>query len=147
MTSTDRNVGELKAALDHAFVVAFDHSDPGLAIDRMKQVFLSSAYPDTGAQAEPADREQTVRFLTALLDSLEAVRPQITGLVHAEYDKMLNKRDEQRCRILVPQSRLLFGVCDAWDVLKEGECLYIPVGWWHYVRGLKAGISVSFWWG
>lgn len=32
-------------------------------------------------------------------------------------------------------------------VLKEGECLYIPVGWWHYVRGLKAGVSVSFWWG
>jgi lysine-specific demethylase 8 len=31
-------------------------------------------------------------------------------------------------------------------VLKEGECLYIPVGWWHYVRGIKAGISVSFWW-
>lgn len=32
-------------------------------------------------------------------------------------------------------------------VLREGECLYIPVGWWHYVRGLKAGVSVSFWWG
>lgn len=31
-------------------------------------------------------------------------------------------------------------------VLNEGECLYIPVGWWHYVRGLKAGASVSFWW-
>ncbi|KAL2871892.1 uncharacterized protein BJX67DRAFT_369403 [Aspergillus lucknowensis] len=31
-------------------------------------------------------------------------------------------------------------------VLREGECLYIPVGWWHYVRGLKGGISVSFWW-
>lgn len=31
-------------------------------------------------------------------------------------------------------------------VLKEGECLYIPIGWWHYVRGLKGGISVSFWW-
>ncbi|OXV05585.1 hypothetical protein Egran_06647 [Elaphomyces granulatus] len=26
-------------------------------------------------------------------------------------------------------------------ILNEGECLYIPVGWWHYVRGLKAGIS------
>lgn len=35
---------------------------------------------------------------------------------------MLNKRDEQRCRILIPNSRLLFGVCDAWGVLKEGEC-------------------------
>lgn len=32
-------------------------------------------------------------------------------------------------------------------VLHEGECLYIPVGWWHYVRGLRAGVSVSFWWG
>ncbi|KAJ5091239.1 hypothetical protein NUU61_006109 [Penicillium alfredii] len=31
-------------------------------------------------------------------------------------------------------------------VLHEGEALYIPVGWWHYVRGLRAGISVSFWW-
>ncbi|PGG97464.1 obg family GTPase CgtA [Helicocarpus griseus UAMH5409] len=42
------------------------------------------------------------------------------------------------------------GFCDAEyveTVLKEGECLYIPVGWWHYVRGLQAGISVSFWWG
>ncbi|PYH96716.1 GTP-binding protein Obg/CgtA [Aspergillus ellipticus CBS 707.79] len=31
-------------------------------------------------------------------------------------------------------------------VLKEGECLYIPVGWWHYVRSLQGGVSVSFWW-
>ncbi|RJE20098.1 JmjC domain-containing protein [Aspergillus sclerotialis] len=31
-------------------------------------------------------------------------------------------------------------------IIREGECLYIPVGWWHYVRGLKGGISVSFWW-
>lgn len=31
-------------------------------------------------------------------------------------------------------------------VLHEGESLYIPVGWWHYVRGLRAGVSVSFWW-
>ena len=31
-------------------------------------------------------------------------------------------------------------------ILHEGECLYIPIGWWHYVRGLRAGVSVSFWW-
>lgn len=31
-------------------------------------------------------------------------------------------------------------------VLHEGECLYIPIGWWHYIRGLRAGASVSFWW-
>ncbi|KKY17771.1 putative jumonji domain containing 5 [Phaeomoniella chlamydospora] len=32
-------------------------------------------------------------------------------------------------------------------VLEEGEMLYIPIGWWHYVRSCSTGISVSFWWG
>lgn len=31
-------------------------------------------------------------------------------------------------------------------VLGPGECLYIPVGWWHYVEGLSSSFSVSFWW-
>ncbi|MCJ1477472.1 hypothetical protein MMC13_006144 [Lambiella insularis] len=31
-------------------------------------------------------------------------------------------------------------------ILAEGECLYIPVGWWHYVRSLTVSFSVSFWW-
>ena len=31
-------------------------------------------------------------------------------------------------------------------ILEEGECLYIPVGWWHYVRSLTVSFSVSFWW-
>ena len=31
-------------------------------------------------------------------------------------------------------------------ILDEGECLYIPVGWWHYIRSLSVSFSVSFWW-
>ncbi len=31
-------------------------------------------------------------------------------------------------------------------ILSEGESLYIPVGWWHYVRSLTVSFSVSFWW-
>jgi len=31
-------------------------------------------------------------------------------------------------------------------VLGPGECLYIPVGWWHYVRSVSPSFSVSFWW-
>ncbi|MCJ1335502.1 hypothetical protein MMC09_000773 [Bachmanniomyces sp. S44760] len=31
-------------------------------------------------------------------------------------------------------------------VIGEGDCLYIPVGWWHYVRSLTPSFSVSFWW-
>ncbi|KAF4628609.1 hypothetical protein G7Y89_g9545 [Cudoniella acicularis] len=57
-----------------------------------------------------------------LMDSIESVQPSINKLVNSEYDRMINKRDEQRCKILIPKSRLLFGICDAWGVLKEGEC-------------------------
>jgi lysine-specific demethylase 8 len=32
------------------------------------------------------------------------------------------------------------------DVLEEGECLFIPRGWWHYVLSLSPSFSVSFWW-
>lgn len=56
------------------------------------------------------------------MESLESVQSRIQALVKNEYAKMLNKREEQKCRILIPKSRLLFGVCDAWGVLKEGEC-------------------------
>lgn len=31
-------------------------------------------------------------------------------------------------------------------VLAPGECLYIPLGWWHYVESLSTSFSVSFWW-
>lgn len=57
-----------------------------------------------------------------LLDGAENAKPQIHGFINSELSKMLNKKDEQRCRIFVQKSRLLFGVCDAWDVLREGEC-------------------------
>jgi regulator of nonsense transcripts 1 len=85
--------------------------------------FLAEAYQDPRAafrllchlnMPELAER--------VIIDSLDAVRPTINRLVNAEYDKMLNKREEQKCRILIPKSRLLFGVCDAWGVLKQGQC-------------------------
>ncbi|XP_010544232.1 PREDICTED: lysine-specific demethylase JMJ30 isoform X2 [Tarenaya hassleriana] len=31
-------------------------------------------------------------------------------------------------------------------ILEEGEMLYIPPKWWHYVRSLTISFSVSFWW-
>ena len=39
-------------------------------------------------------------------------------------------------------SRVPYSEC----VLEAGQALYIPVGWWHYVRSCSVGISVSFWW-
>jgi hypothetical protein len=57
-----------------------------------------------------------------LMTSLRSVQARVRSLVNSEYQRMIKREDEQRCRILIPKSRLLFGVCDAWDVLKEGEC-------------------------
>ncbi|KAG6434594.1 hypothetical protein SASPL_106232 [Salvia splendens] len=31
-------------------------------------------------------------------------------------------------------------------ILEEGDMLYIPPKWWHYVRSLTKSFSVSFWW-
>jgi lysine-specific demethylase 8 len=31
-------------------------------------------------------------------------------------------------------------------ILEPGEMLYIPAGWWHYVRSLSSSASVNFWW-
>lgn len=31
-------------------------------------------------------------------------------------------------------------------ILSEGDMLYIPHGWWHYVESLENSFSVSFWW-
>lgn len=30
-------------------------------------------------------------------------------------------------------------------IIGPGECLYIPLGWWHYVESLTNSFSVSFW--
>ena len=77
--------------------------------------------------------QDSFRFLTyqnnlklaekVLMEGIEPIRDSILSLVNQEREKMLNKRDQQRCRIMVPQSRLLYGICDSKDILREGECV------------------------
>jgi lysine-specific demethylase 8 len=31
-------------------------------------------------------------------------------------------------------------------VLSAGQMLYLPPGWWHFVKALTVSFSVSFWW-
>jgi len=39
----------------------------------------------------------------------------------------------------------LFKKIQSIDVtLTPGECLFIPVGWWHYVQGIEPSLTVSF---
>ena len=57
-----------------------------------------------------------------LLDGIEPLRDRLSNLFNQEFSKLLSAKKVQKCRIMVPKSRLLFGVCDAMEVLKEGEC-------------------------
>ena len=57
-----------------------------------------------------------------LMEGIESVKNSVHKLVNGEFSKMLNKREEQRCRILVRKSRLLFGICDPRNQLRNGEC-------------------------
>ncbi|PKS08832.1 hypothetical protein jhhlp_003441 [Lomentospora prolificans] len=53
--------------------------------------------------------------------------------------------DEEAC--LSEEDVERFKAAEYWDcVLEPGETLYIPIGWWHYVRSLSVSFSVSFWW-
>ena len=82
--------------------------------------------------AAPQDPREAFHFLsyvnepvmaeTLLMEGLDSVKATVRREVNIEYGKLLNKRDEQRCRIVIPQSRLVFGVCDPRNVLKDGEC-------------------------
>ncbi len=57
-----------------------------------------------------------------LLEGIEQLRDRLSNLINQEFSKLLNAKGVQRCRIMIPKSRLLFGVCDSTGVLKEGEC-------------------------
>ena len=98
-----------------------------------KQVLLQKQQDHLNfLDSAPRDSRLAFRFLASvdqfqlaerlLLEGMEGVRRSLTRCVNAEYGKMLNKRGEQKSRILVPRSRLLFGVCDPRDILRPGQC-------------------------
>ena len=114
--------------LNDEVVVLLDALGVGLDVLRRKQRehfdFLEEASRDAGAAFRFLSYVNNPGLAERVLveEELGPVQGRINALVKGEYTKMLNKRDEQRCRILVPKSRLLFGIADACGVLKEGEC-------------------------
>ena len=72
LTSSDRNVGDLKHALDETFASVFQGQDPGAAIDGMKSVLRMTAYPEVGESLDPAEVTRVVRFFEVFLEKLKA---------------------------------------------------------------------------
>ncbi|KAF9700474.1 hypothetical protein EKO04_001617 [Ascochyta lentis] len=59
---------------------------------------------------------------------------------NAEEEELQQRRVEFEQRFPgFPKAKYIEGV------LGPGDCLYLPPGWWHYVRSLSPSFSVSFW--
>ncbi|KAF2130560.1 jumonji domain-containing 5 [Dothidotthia symphoricarpi CBS 119687] len=56
-----------------------------------------------------------------------------------EHDLVERRRDFEEQFPEFKDARYIEGI------LGPGECLYLPVGWWHYIRSLTPSFSVSFW--
>lgn len=70
--SSDRNVGDLKSALEVAFSKAFAGKEAGAAIDDIKMVLRAVAYPEPGSNLHPGEVRRTTEFFEVLLHNLEA---------------------------------------------------------------------------
>ncbi|KAF2659926.1 Clavaminate synthase-like protein [Lophiostoma macrostomum CBS 122681] len=78
--------------------------------------------------------------------SREGRRPLEDGMWEETDEEEEKQRDLQRVRGEFEAHFPMFKDAEYVDcVLKPGDCLYIPVGWWHYVRSLTPSFSVSFW--
>lgn len=85
--------------------------------------FLNAAVDDTRSAFKFLNyMKQHELAEKAIIESLDSVKPQVLKLVNAEYNKLVKVGDKRKSRIMVPNSRLVFGICDPWGVLKEGEC-------------------------
>ncbi|KAM7196172.1 RNA dependent RNA polymerase domain containing protein [Rhypophila sp. PSN 637] len=57
-----------------------------------------------------------------IMESFDEVKAQVLKLVNQEYSKLVKDDGKRKTRIMIKRSRLVFGICDAWGVLKDGEC-------------------------
>jgi lysine-specific demethylase 8 len=64
-----------------------------------------------------------------------------------DHDDEVDEDEEEKLAELSEEDVAKFRKAPFVDcILEPGDTLYIPVGWWHYVRGLSVSFSVSFWW-
>lgn len=72
LSSNERNVGDLKHALDETFGSVFNGQDPGKAIDGLKVVLRMIAYPKEGETPDTGEVARADEFFSLLLDKLQA---------------------------------------------------------------------------
>lgn len=107
-------------------------------------------YPPTTTVLRPRGREagvdmgNTSSVDVGVVEGWDHVAPESEEVAGSSDADMTDEgRDEEEERRWIED----FKKAEFFDcILDEGMTLYIPRGWWHYVRGLSVSFSVSFWW-
>ncbi|KAG4979630.1 hypothetical protein JHK85_033588 [Glycine max] len=109
-------------------------------LQRIKSDSCSPGGPTYLAQHPLFDQVVGKKYIRLYSSSLsEELSPHSGTMLHNSSQVDLDDMDEKK----FPKVQdLEFVDC----ILEEGEMLYIPPKWWHYVRSLTTSFSVSFWW-
>ncbi|KAG4988512.1 hypothetical protein JHK82_030851 [Glycine max] len=122
---------------DYLLRVAGDRTVP---VERIKSDSCSPGGLTYLAQHPLFDQVVGKKYIRLYSSSLsEELSPHSGTMLHNSSQVDLDDIDENK----FPKVQdLEFVDC----ILEEGEMLYIPPKWWHYVRSLTTSFSVSFWW-
>ncbi|KAF7824069.1 lysine-specific demethylase JMJ30 [Senna tora] len=114
-------------------------------VDYLKRVAGDRTIPvEVGKNSLCVEWKQELITFSELLQRIESGGSSSSGPTylghHPLFDQVdLDDIDESK----FPNVRdLEFVDCN----IEEGEMLYIPPKWWHYVRSLTTSFFVSFWW-
>eukprot|EP01134_Creolimax_fragrantissima_P008355 CFRG8355T1 len=78
---------------------------------------------------------------------LRLFSPQMTECLYPFQDHLLSNTSQIKSENVDLNEFPQYRNADGWEcVVGPGEMLYIPQGWWHYVRSVQPSFSCSFWW-